>query len=119
MSVKSSIQSKIQAGFGAALTLLLFSGAIAWWSAQRNLNAFHAVDHTYQVLHRLQDVLVDSLNSETGMRGFVLTGKSQFLEPYEAGLEAIPKSIAELQRLTLDNPNQQHRLAALNPIITS
>ena len=66
--MKLLIQQKIQAGFAAALAFLLLTGVSAWWSAQRNVETFRSVDHAYEVLDKLEDMLVDMLNTETGSR---------------------------------------------------
>jgi PAS domain S-box-containing protein len=110
-------QNKIQAGFALALAFLLLIGVSAWWSAQRNMETFHSVDHTYEVLDHLEDTLVDMLNAETGSRGFVISGDEAFLQPYQAGVIKVQKSFAAAKQLTQDNPNQQRRLTLLEPMI--
>lgn len=115
--MKVQIEQKIQAGFAVALACLLLTGAVTWWSARQNVETFRAVDHTHEVLNTLDGLLVDMLNAETGMRGFIISGKDAFLEPYQAGIAAVQKALAEARRLTQDNPHQQRRLAALEPLI--
>ena len=111
------IQHKIQAGFTVALLSLLLAGVSAWWSEQRNVQLFGRVDHTREVIDRLDGTLVDILNTETGSRGFAISGDAAFLRPYEAGVTAVQESFAAVQRLTEDNPGQQRRLATLAPMI--
>lgn len=111
------IQQKIQAGFAVALAFLLLTGASAWWSAQRNAETFRAVDHTYQVLDALEDTLVEMLNTETGSRGFAISGDEAFSQPYQTGIAAVQKEFELAKRLTQDNPEQQRRLAVLDPLI--
>ena len=55
---------------------------------------------------------------ETGQRGYVLTGKEEYLEPYQAGLLTIDPSILRVLSLTSDNLNQQRRLTELRPLLT-
>jgi PAS domain S-box-containing protein len=112
-----TIQNKIQAGFALALAFLLLTGAATWWSARRNVETFRAADHTYRVLDKLEAILVDVLNMETGARGFVISGNESFLEPYQNGLAEVQKSLEAARQLTRDNPNQQRRLAILEPLI--
>ncbi|WP_408005482.1 methyl-accepting chemotaxis protein [Pseudomonas huanghezhanensis] len=47
------------------------------------------------------------------MRGFVITSKDNFLEPQIAGERKFTETLATLQKLTADNPQQQTRLASL------
>ena len=115
--MKTLIQRKIQAGFGLALAFLLVTGAMAWWSASRNAETFRAVDRSYKVLEKLEAILVEMLNTETGSRGFAISGDEVFLEPYHSGTAAAQNALAEARRLTLDNPRQQHQLAVLEPLI--
>ena len=43
-------------------------------------------------------------------RGFLLTQRTTYLEPYEAGRVRIPQQLQEIRNLTVDNPPQQQRL---------
>ncbi len=49
------------------------------------------------------------IDHETGVRGFVITGKDEFLEPYEAAKErqGLPPAINELKRLVADDEIQK------------
>ena len=39
------------------------------------------------------------VDQETGQRGFLITGKEEFLKPYETGKKNLKKSIGELRAL--------------------
>jgi PAS domain S-box-containing protein len=56
-------------------------------------------------------------DAETGQRGYVITGSTQYLEPYEAALAALPQQIDRLRVLTSDNADQQGRLARLDGLV--
>lgn len=47
-----------------------------------------------------RDLLGDLVDQETGVRGFVLTGRDDFLEPYEAGRRRTRAALAEIAGLT-------------------
>jgi len=71
------------------------------------------VEHDQPVLinaARLEKLQVDM---ETGQRGFVITGKDNFLEPYNNALAAFDTLLAEEQVLVSDNPPQVARLDEL------
>src|SRR3546814_2276907 len=70
--------------------------------------------HTYGVLGGLDDALLGIVNQETGLRGFLVAGKEEFLEPYKNGLEQYNSAFARVKELTSDNPAQQARLQELN-----
>ncbi|WP_395732780.1 PAS domain S-box protein [Prosthecobacter sp.] len=111
------IQHKIQAGFLIALVFLLLTGVSAWWSEHENGATFDSFDHTHRVNDTLDEILVEMLNIETANRGFVITGDESFLHPYQAGIIAVPKAFATAKRLMSENPRQQQRLAALEPLV--
>jgi PAS domain-containing protein len=111
------LQRRIQAGLAVALAFLLLTGATAWWGAQRNAEALRAVEHSREVLDHLQTTLVEMPNTETGSRGFALSGDDNYLAPYQAGIAAVQKSFGAAKQLTRNNPSQQRRLAVLDPLI--
>ena len=56
--------------------------------------------------------------AETGQRGFIITGDEAFLAPYRKAREqAVPASLADLERLSIGNQGQQKRLAWLRRLI--
>jgi signal transduction histidine kinase len=69
---------------------------------------------------RSKDVTVETLgleklvlDVETAVRGFVLTDKERFLEPYREARRSLPAQIAEVRRLVSDDPRQAARAKAL------
>jgi len=55
----------------------------------------------------------DPRRASTSDRGFVLTGKESYLEPYRASILRVEQYEATVRKLTLDNPQQQRELPAL------
>ena len=41
--------------------------------------------HTYEVIGRLDALLAELIDVETGARGYALSGEERFLEPYQRG----------------------------------
>ncbi|MBB5577703.1 CHASE3 domain sensor protein [Rhizobium paranaense] len=62
----------------------------------------------------LKTILLSMANQETGVRGYLVSGKDDFLAPYHNGIKDYESSFAQVKELTADNPAQQTRLAALN-----
>ncbi|AEV83057.1 Methyl-accepting chemotaxis aspartate transducer [Actinoplanes sp. SE50] len=75
------------------------------------------VEHTYQVLDRI-DALRSSLkDAETGQRGYLVTGQDAYLAPYQQALTDLGTEQQQLRSLTADNPKQQKRLDDLAPLV--
>jgi signal transduction histidine kinase len=51
------------------------------------------------------------IDAETGVRGFVITGREEFLQPWLAAQAAVTAQAATLERLLADNPAQLHKAA--------
>ncbi|MBL4801244.1 MAG: CHASE3 domain-containing protein [Emcibacter sp.] len=64
------------------------------------------VEHTYKVLLDIKQVLAYAVDMETGMRGFLLAGKEDFLAPYKTGKEHFNKLIKQMQHTVRDNRRQ-------------
>jgi signal transduction histidine kinase/CheY-like chemotaxis protein/CHASE3 domain sensor protein len=77
------------------------------------------VVHTYQVIDRLQGVLNDVQEAETGQRGFIITGQDRFLQPYRDGISKAQGDLKEFRHLTADNPGQQVRARMLDALVTA
>jgi signal transduction histidine kinase len=52
----------------------------------------------------LQSLLRRTVDAESGQRGFLLTGRDQYLEPYSAALDEINTSLAFLDKYYADDP---------------
>jgi PAS domain S-box-containing protein len=77
-----------------------------------------AVLHTHEVLAELQRALSLLKDAETGQRGYLLTGRQDYLAPYTAGTNAINECLDRLASLTADNPRQQKLIASLRRAAT-
>jgi signal transduction histidine kinase/CHASE3 domain sensor protein len=95
-----------------SVLLLLFSG-VSLWQINRLMAALEWVDHTDQVIaqaYRTQTLLLDI---QTGSRGYIITGKEVFLEPYQKAIPAANVAFLKLKNLVDDNPMQVRRVQQL------
>ena len=99
----------------AALVLLLaLAAGFGWWFALSVSAARARVEHSHLVALATDKVLAELLNAETGQRGFLLTGREAYLQPFTAAAPTISGVIGQLRALTADNPMQRERLARLD-----
>lgn len=97
-------------GFAA---LLAAGIAAAWVSGQTQEHAAR-VSHTYEVEKAILDVRRLIEEGETTRRGYLLApGDPSFLAAYGEASAALPVALAQLGRLTADNPVQRQALARL------
>ncbi|RVU39479.1 methyl-accepting chemotaxis protein [Hwanghaeella grinnelliae] len=76
------------------------------------------VEHTYAVIGKADSMLAAAIDMETGMRGFLLAGQEEFLEPYNSGNETFHEIVAELQDTVSDNPAQVALLQEIDTTIS-
>ncbi|NRH44835.1 methyl-accepting chemotaxis protein [Pseudomonas sp. MS15a(2019)] len=108
-----TISNKLRLGFGAILVIILaLILAASHGFTQVNLAVRQNI-HSYHVLQDSDAALLALVNMETGMRGFALTGKDEFLEPLNKGEQQFADQLQDLTQLTRDNPEQQAGLAQL------
>lgn len=110
---------KIAAGFALAFLLLAIIGGVAFRSIGALTSTSQSVTHTHQVLEHIAEVLSLLKDTETGQRGYIITGDEAFLEPYQAGTGNVHTVIKELRELTADNANQQSRIDKMEPLVTA
>lgn len=99
------------------LAILALVGAVTWERLNASRDARQWSQHSYDVLGTLKDLAIALRDAETGQRGYVLTGKDEYLAPYDAARDRIGVLQGEMQKLTADNPIQQQRLRDLAPVI--
>src|SRR5262245_50513434 len=115
--MRFSIGMKIGLGYVLAVVALVIIGLTSFVSVQRLLSAADEVKHTYKVLNSLGAILTDMVDIETGQRGYNVTGKQNFLGPYNSGIKHLPDDVDELETLIADNPDQRAQLDKLKPLL--
>jgi two-component system, sensor histidine kinase and response regulator len=105
-------------GFLLALGVLGFITVTTWRYANSYIDNTRWVDHTHEVMskiERLQDVLHEI---ESNARGYILTGDDAVLRGYQTHREDIRLYLESLNRMTTDNARQQQALEGLRPPVT-
>ncbi|MBP5149554.1 CHASE3 domain-containing protein, partial [Pseudomonas protegens] len=80
------------------------------------LSVIQWVQHTDRVINNLNESARLTIDLETGMRGFLITGDEHFLDPYEVAKPRIVSELRSLQELVVDNPQQVDRLKRLEAL---
>jgi CHASE3 domain sensor protein len=110
---------KLAAGFAVSLVLLVAIGTVSYISIAKLSSTSEWVTHTHEVLEHVAGVLGQLKDAETGQRGYIITGDESFLEPYQSGSAEVLNVVKQLRKLTADNPSQQKRIDAAEPLIVS
>ena len=107
---------RIAAVWGPTALVLAF-GAVAYWGTIRERRTRTAVAESYRVIEELQLLVTRLTDAETGQRGYLLTDRASYLQPFTQARSDVLHQLTELRTLTADNPAQHARLDSLAVIV--
>jgi len=113
------IFARILAGYGLILLIMLAIAGVTFVQIGQMEQAANLVVTQTAARTASNDILIQALNEETGVRGFILSGQTtrggvdSFLDPYLSGKAAIPADIASLTNVAAADPRLQPLLATL------
>lgn len=114
-----SFKKNIRFTYISFLVLIVLSSTISLLTYQRAKKSERWVQHTHLVIQKLQYLLSEMKDAETGVRGFAITRLQTSLMPYMDAEVNSRKAFQEIKTLTQDNPQQQESLASLSSLIDS
>ncbi len=98
----------------------LLAAMLVFYQFQRQTRlASSSVEQSYQVRAEIRRAFNLLVNAETATRGYLLTRRDPFLEPYLAARKALPEEIDVLRSLLRDNPSQMARLGRVETLIAA
>ncbi|MBP1858512.1 CHASE3 domain-containing protein [Rhizobium herbae] len=105
----------ITAGTVIFIVLLLLA---SFWVSKKGQEADEAVAHTVHNERLISVVQSQLQDAEIGQRGYLLTGDSFYLEPYDKAISAINASVEALGNGVADNRRQDGNIAVLRSLTT-
>ncbi len=114
---EGSLATKIISSNLIPLVFMGILGFVSYSTIQFSTETNQWTDHTYQVLKQALKIEKMMVDLETGQRGFLITGKEQFLEPYNNARNKIASLIEETTNLVSDNPSQVERMNEIRQLV--
>ncbi|WP_068955326.1 adenylate/guanylate cyclase domain-containing protein [Pararhizobium polonicum] len=105
----------ITAGVAIFIILLL---AVSFWVSKKGGEADEAVAHTVRNERLISLVQSQLQEAEISQRGFLLTGDTSYLEPYDKAASTISTSVEALGLGVSDNRRQDGNIAVLRSLST-
>jgi len=106
---KRTFQQTLHRAFWIPFGIAIIMAAILILEVHYLVNQAAWVAHTDQVIALSQHIYLNRVDQETGLRGYLLTGDSRFLEPFNEGRKRGHALEAELRQLVSDSPAQTAR----------
>jgi len=76
-----------------------------------------SIGRAQQAQALIESVRAELFDAETGERDLLLTGRAEYRDAYEAAIHALPAKLAELRRLTADDPTQLQNVRELEYLV--
>jgi PAS domain S-box-containing protein len=111
-----SRRSTVIACFALLLAVLIGDALITKRQVDIQIGTAVLVVHTRQVLFELSQTELLLKDAEAGQRGFLYTGQSEYLFPYDLAVSKIESHLSGLAKLTADNPRQRAMIAPLRTL---
>src|ERR1700678_2079682 len=107
------LRQKILSGFILCTMALVATAIFAIRNNEKFIDTTQWVTHTHEVLQEFDEILTLTVDAETGVRGYVVTGNEVFLEPYNNAWSAIDQHLDKVRGLTVDNPAEEKNIDVL------
>ncbi len=114
---QTSLEIKILWGFLLALSMLLFGGIYTYRTGVELADTVAWVAHTQEVRATLANLYGSLAGAELAQRDYLLTAQQVRLDEYARRVKVVQDRLAELGRLTRDNPTQQRDWTALKSAV--
>ncbi len=112
-----NVKTKIIAGCFIPLIFMVILGVVVYGNINTLVSTYGSVEHTHKVLEKSSSIVGSAVDMETGMRGYLLSGKDGFLAPYQSGKKALHAKIDALKETVNDNLKQVKRLDEVDAIM--
>jgi signal transduction histidine kinase/CheY-like chemotaxis protein/CHASE3 domain sensor protein len=99
--------------FLLAVIAVVVIAVLSYTSSHTTTSSARSLAKSVEVIAQLQTVLSTLKDAETAQRGYLLTGRESYLEPFSTAKGALATELAALYALTGDDPERRKRLDSL------
>jgi PAS domain S-box-containing protein len=108
---------KLLSGTAVGIVVITFLAGLFLFVTLKNHHQETLRSHTLEVM-RLSSLIENDIAAlETGHRGYLLTGDTSYLEPFERRRDLIKQRVEDLTLLILDSPRQRKRVMKIQEIV--
>lgn len=95
------------------IVAVLISFCFALYGNRNRAAIQYDIERKFKAVRQYSDLLNLMLDAETGERGFILTRRAEYLEPYQKAVDEIPQTIAQLKETIETEPGEKPRTERL------
>jgi signal transduction histidine kinase/CheY-like chemotaxis protein/CHASE3 domain sensor protein len=112
--MNSQFKKNLFLSTSVSVIILMISSAASFLSIRALLNSNDMVGHTNDVIYALNMGNSAMLDTQTAVRGYLLTGQQMHVDQYKTGMARANYYYDQVANLTEDNPTQQQNVRELN-----
>ncbi len=109
--------TRVLVGLGLVVLVILGSCGVSVYRTRQLHDDAVLVAHTHEVIAAVSDVMSLMKDAETGQRGYLITSRDSYLEPYLSAKASVHKQVELLRELTIDNESQRQNVARLLELV--
>ena len=95
------------------LLAITISAVLALFGNHQRANIQADIQRHFHMVRGLNEAVILMVNAETGMRGYLLTGRDEFLQPYATASQKLHFAMSDLRALAEAEPRSDPRLNKL------
>lgn len=103
--------------FVGIVIVLLIVSFVMYRNLENYIQEVESVRHSNNIIQTTRMVLSYMKDTETGSRGYELTGDTVYLEPYDMAVKALPVELRKLDSLVSDNAAQKRAVDSLKALV--
>lgn len=115
--MKLTLKMNLRIGLGISLLLLIISSTASYISIKNLIKSADLVVESNEIINDVDNIVSMLKDAETGQRGYLLTGNTVFLDPYERSIKRTDSLFARVIAATKENDFEQIKLKELRTII--
>lgn len=101
---------------GLSVFILIISSTASYFSISSLIGSNRWVNHTQDIIYNINQSNNVIIEAQTSMRGFLITGKKDFLNRYDDAEDRVDAHFEQIELLSRDNPKQQASLKELQKL---
>ena len=110
-------ERKLKVAFAVAILVMAINAIVPIQTLFRTRASQESLLSSERMIQELSLVLSLLKDAETGQRGFIITGREEFLEPYHATLAHLDEHIKLVSDRTMNDPAQAQLFKQLQPLV--
>jgi methyl-accepting chemotaxis protein len=111
------LRQRMLLGYAIPIVLAFVVAGIAHFAAMRTADDFAQIDYNDSLIALNRIAMLAAVDNETGFRGFVITGKEDFLEPLINGRREFNGAVAQLREKLRSESDRGARWNAIDSLM--